>query len=80
MKKSATLVALAGVLAAFGSQAVMAEEKPAAQMAKKEMKEAGCGADHSKANEGKCGASQDKKVEKMGKSAEGKCGEGKCGS
>lgn len=80
MKKSATLVALAGVLAAFGSQAVMADEKPAAQMAKKEMKEAGCGANHGKAGEAGCGANHDKSSEKMSKSAEGKCGEGKCGS
>ncbi|MDO4641021.1 MAG: hypothetical protein Q4A84_04865 [Neisseria sp.] len=75
MKKSSSLIALAGALALLGGQSAMAAQtkhtvaaktvKPAAKKAK----EGTCG-------EGKCGAS------KAGaqKAKEGSCGEGKCGA
>lgn len=75
MKKSFSLIALAGSLALLGGQAMAETKKPVAgkttKTAVKKAHEGACG-------EGKCGASAGKKA--SAKAGEGKCGEGKCGA
>lgn len=73
MKKSTSLVALAGALALMTGCSAMAHDghnhgKPSAS----KVKEGACG-------EGKCGAEMIQK-KKAAKAGEGKCGEGKCGA
>lgn len=96
MKKTSSLIALAGALALLGSQTALAETKQPAStqnvkpVAKKAHEgacgEGKCGASTkkaSKAAEGKCGEGKcgaSTKTKKASKAAEGKCGEGKCGS
>ncbi|OSI11139.1 HvfA family oxazolone/thioamide-modified RiPP metallophore [Neisseria zoodegmatis] len=72
MKKTSSLIALAGALALLGSQAAVAHGKTAVKppvSAEKKANEGACG-------EGKCGAHG----KKSAKAGEGKCGEGKCGA
>ncbi|WP_373814328.1 hypothetical protein [Neisseria dentiae] len=75
MKKSSSLIALAGALALLGGQAMAETKQPTAaktvKTAVKKAQEGACG-------EGKCGAATGKKS--AGKAGEGKCGEGKCGA
>ncbi|MFC3873129.1 HvfA family oxazolone/thioamide-modified RiPP metallophore [Neisseria musculi] len=72
MKKTSSLIALAGSLALLGGQAMAETKQPAAKTVKtvtKKAQEGACG-------EGKCGAAG----KKASKAGEGKCGEGKCGA
>lgn len=71
MKKTSTLIALAGALALVAChQTVSADHAHGKQHSGVEKSAEG------KCGEGKCGAHH----HEHGKSAEGKCGEGKCGA
>lgn len=77
MKKSTSLMALAGALALFGGQASFAETKTSTHADKSMSAEGNCGASKchaDKSSEGKCGEG------KCGASKNDKCGEGSCGA
>lgn len=72
MKKSSSLVALAGVLALAGAACTQTKPDSAQSGQVQKAKEAACGG--AKAKEAACGAA------KASKAKEGACGEGKCGA
>lgn len=96
MKKTTSLVALAGALTLLSAHAISADGKSAPANGKKMERtvkkmmpegacgEGKCGASKTKSGEGKCGegkcGASSKTKAKHAKSGEGKCGEGKCGS